>query len=208
MTPIAPLITNFMREHMPQQRGYSPHSCETYAYSFRLLLAFVARRLHTRRVATRLDDQHQRLDRREPCRHIVLALGQLRDVVAGIAQGAQIAATGEGDRIVEGAVPALVGHQSLIRTAALSGASVLLGQMFQHEVAGHLGLGEYLEGRPADLDRATTLMNWTPGRHVASAPVTAGPTWALIADHKRKAVAACAPYFHVLGGAVELQGHP
>jgi integrase/recombinase XerD len=48
MTPIAPLITSFMREHMPQQRGYSPHSCETYAYSFRLLLAFVARRLHSR----------------------------------------------------------------------------------------------------------------------------------------------------------------
>ena len=37
----------FMREHMPQQRGYSPHSCETYAYSFRLLLAFVARRLES-----------------------------------------------------------------------------------------------------------------------------------------------------------------
>lgn len=48
MTPIAPLITSFMREHMPQQRGYSPHSCETYAYSFQLLFAFAAQRLHTR----------------------------------------------------------------------------------------------------------------------------------------------------------------
>lgn len=48
MTPIAPLITGFMREYMPQQRGYSPHSCETYAHSFRLLFAFAAQRLHTR----------------------------------------------------------------------------------------------------------------------------------------------------------------
>jgi integrase/recombinase XerD len=31
MTPIAPLITEFLREHMPHQRGYSPLSCESYA---------------------------------------------------------------------------------------------------------------------------------------------------------------------------------
>lgn len=48
MTPIAPLITRFLREHMPQQRGYSPHSCEAYAYSFRLLFVFASGRLHTR----------------------------------------------------------------------------------------------------------------------------------------------------------------
>lgn len=33
---------------MPQQRGYSPNSCETYAHSFRLLFGFAAERLHTR----------------------------------------------------------------------------------------------------------------------------------------------------------------
>jgi integrase/recombinase XerD len=48
MTPIAPLITSYLREHMPQERGYSPNSCDTYAHSFRLLFVFVARRLHTR----------------------------------------------------------------------------------------------------------------------------------------------------------------
>jgi site-specific recombinase XerD len=48
MTPIAPLITGFLREHMPRQRGLSPHSCDTYAYSFRLLFAFAAGRLRTR----------------------------------------------------------------------------------------------------------------------------------------------------------------
>jgi hypothetical protein len=37
MTFLAPLITRFLRDHMPRQRGYSPHSCETYAHGFRLL---------------------------------------------------------------------------------------------------------------------------------------------------------------------------
>ncbi|RWL83976.1 MAG: integrase, partial [Mesorhizobium sp.] len=48
MTPIAPLITGFLREHMPRERGYSPNSCESYAYSFRLLFEFAARQLSTR----------------------------------------------------------------------------------------------------------------------------------------------------------------
>lgn len=48
MTLLAPLITGFMRDYMPRQRGYSPHSCETYAYSFRLLFAFAAERIRTR----------------------------------------------------------------------------------------------------------------------------------------------------------------
>jgi site-specific recombinase XerD len=48
MTPIAPLITAFLREHMPIERGYSPNTCETYAYAFRLLFEFAAGRLGTR----------------------------------------------------------------------------------------------------------------------------------------------------------------
>lgn len=48
MTAIAPLITGFLREHMPQARGLSPHSCEAYAHSFRLLFVFAAQRLNTR----------------------------------------------------------------------------------------------------------------------------------------------------------------
>jgi hypothetical protein len=58
---------------------------------------------------------HQCLDRREPCRLVVLALGQLGDIGRGIAQGAQLAAIVQGDRIVEGVVLAFVRHQSLIR---------------------------------------------------------------------------------------------
>ena len=45
MTPIAPLITNFLREHMPIEQGCSPHTCETYAHAFRLLFIFASKRL-------------------------------------------------------------------------------------------------------------------------------------------------------------------
>jgi integrase/recombinase XerD len=48
MTRLAPLITGFLRDYMPRQRGYSPHSCETYAFSFKLLLEFAARRTKTK----------------------------------------------------------------------------------------------------------------------------------------------------------------
>jgi integrase/recombinase XerD len=48
MTLIAPLITDFLRDYMPRQRGYSPNSCETYAHSFRLLFTFAGNRLGLR----------------------------------------------------------------------------------------------------------------------------------------------------------------
>jgi site-specific recombinase XerD len=48
MTPIAPLITSFLREHMPIEQGYSPHTCETYAHAFRLLFVFASKRLGIR----------------------------------------------------------------------------------------------------------------------------------------------------------------
>ena len=45
MTPIAPLITEFLRKHLPNDRGYSPHTCDTYAHSYRLLFAYASNRL-------------------------------------------------------------------------------------------------------------------------------------------------------------------
>lgn len=48
MTPLAPLITSFLRDYMPRQRGYSPRTCETYAVSFKLLLEYAATRTGTR----------------------------------------------------------------------------------------------------------------------------------------------------------------
>ncbi|CAK11568.1 tyrosine-type recombinase/integrase [Rhizobium johnstonii] len=47
MTALAPHLTTFLREHLPQERRASPHTCEAYAYSFQLLLCFAASRLKT-----------------------------------------------------------------------------------------------------------------------------------------------------------------
>jgi integrase/recombinase XerD len=56
MTPIAPLVTGFLREHMPVDRGYSPHTCETYAHAFRLLFVFAGERLGKRPCQLDLED--------------------------------------------------------------------------------------------------------------------------------------------------------
>jgi site-specific recombinase XerD len=48
MTPIAPHISAFLRERLPHQRGASPHTCESYAYSFQLLFEFASRRFSLR----------------------------------------------------------------------------------------------------------------------------------------------------------------
>lgn len=48
MTPLAPHLTAFMTDRLPRERRASPHTCEAYAYTFQLLLAFAAKRLHTR----------------------------------------------------------------------------------------------------------------------------------------------------------------
>ncbi len=47
MTAIAPYMSAFLRKHLPQERRASPHTCDTYAYAFQLLLCFAARRLKT-----------------------------------------------------------------------------------------------------------------------------------------------------------------
>ena len=44
MTPIAPHITAYLRERLPQQQGASPHTCDSYAHTFSLLFEFAAAR--------------------------------------------------------------------------------------------------------------------------------------------------------------------
>jgi integrase/recombinase XerD len=46
MTPMAPHLTAFLRERLPLQRGDSPHTCASYAYTFQLLLTYASQRLH------------------------------------------------------------------------------------------------------------------------------------------------------------------
>lgn len=45
MTPLAPHITAFLRERLPRERGASVHTCDTYAYGFKLLFEFASSRL-------------------------------------------------------------------------------------------------------------------------------------------------------------------
>jgi integrase/recombinase XerD len=56
MTPIAPLITGFLREHMPIAQGYSPNTCETYAHAFRLLFSYTSARLGKKPSQLSLED--------------------------------------------------------------------------------------------------------------------------------------------------------
>jgi site-specific recombinase XerD len=44
MTPIAPHITAFLRDRLPRQRGASEHTCDAYAYAFKLLFEYASAR--------------------------------------------------------------------------------------------------------------------------------------------------------------------
>jgi len=48
MTPIASHIEAFLRDYLPKQRGASQHTCDTYAYGFKLLFNFASQRLKQR----------------------------------------------------------------------------------------------------------------------------------------------------------------
>lgn len=41
---LGPHLTAFLREHLPSVRRASPHTCESYAYAFQLLLQYASRR--------------------------------------------------------------------------------------------------------------------------------------------------------------------
>lgn len=45
MTALAPHLSTYFREHLPNERGSSINTCETYSYSFQLLIIFAAKRL-------------------------------------------------------------------------------------------------------------------------------------------------------------------
>ncbi len=45
MTPIPPLITDFLRERLPIEQGTSQHTCDSYAYTFLLLFEFASKQL-------------------------------------------------------------------------------------------------------------------------------------------------------------------
>lgn len=44
MTNLSPHLSTFLREYLPCERGASPQTCETYAYSYQLLVSYAAKR--------------------------------------------------------------------------------------------------------------------------------------------------------------------
>jgi integrase/recombinase XerD len=55
MTPIAPHITAYLRERLPNERKASPHTSDTYAYAFQLLFQFASHRLDCSPAAIQLE---------------------------------------------------------------------------------------------------------------------------------------------------------
>ena len=45
MTSLAPHMEAFLREHLVRHRGASPHTCDSYAYSFQCLFEFASKKL-------------------------------------------------------------------------------------------------------------------------------------------------------------------
>ena len=45
MTPLAPHMEAFLREHLVRHRGVSQHTCDSYAYSFQSLFEFASQKL-------------------------------------------------------------------------------------------------------------------------------------------------------------------
>ena len=43
MTSLAPHMEAFLREHLARHRGASPHTCDSYAYSFQSLFEFASK---------------------------------------------------------------------------------------------------------------------------------------------------------------------
>jgi site-specific recombinase XerD len=48
MTLLGQHLAAFLREHLPRDRGASPHTCEAYATCFQLLVVFAASHLRTK----------------------------------------------------------------------------------------------------------------------------------------------------------------
>jgi len=55
MTSLAPHMEAFLREHLVRHRGASPHTCDSYAYSFRSLFEFASLKLKVAPSALRLE---------------------------------------------------------------------------------------------------------------------------------------------------------
>lgn len=63
MTPLAPLVTNFFRNHLAIEKGVSQHTIASYSYAFKFLCQYVSDRLGKTPSALALEDLDARMIR-------------------------------------------------------------------------------------------------------------------------------------------------
>ncbi len=56
MTPVAPLVTTFFRNHLAVEKGVSKHTIASYSYAFKFLCRYVSDRLGKSPSALALED--------------------------------------------------------------------------------------------------------------------------------------------------------
>ncbi len=56
MTPLAPLVTTFFRQHLTVEKGVSPHTLASYSYTFKFLCGYVSHRRGTSPSELALED--------------------------------------------------------------------------------------------------------------------------------------------------------
>jgi len=61
MTPLAPHVTAFFQQRLPVERRASPHTSDSYAYAFKLLLEYASAQLHVAPSALSLEQIDARL---------------------------------------------------------------------------------------------------------------------------------------------------
>lgn len=128
MTPLAPVITQFLRDYLPRQRGFSPHSSETYAIAFKLLFLFAEKRTGTRPSQLQIEQLDAAL--------VLDFLGHLEiDRGNGAAtRNARLAAIKSFMRFVEYKHPALLAQVAQIRAIPM--------KRYEQKLVRHLSMDE------------------------------------------------------------------
>jgi integrase/recombinase XerD len=110
MTALAPHLTAFLREHLPRERGASPHTVAAYAHSFTLLVRFAAERLKRRPTDLAVEDLDTEL--------LLAFLDHVEDKRRNGARtrNARLAAVRTFFRYLEYQVPACLGQALRIRS--------------------------------------------------------------------------------------------
>jgi site-specific recombinase XerD len=129
MTLLAPHLTAFLAERLPKERRASVHTCDTYAYAFKLLVVWAAERLRTTPSALTLEQ----LD--APCLLAFLEHLETERKNTVRSRNARLAALKSFARFVEYRVPACVDQvRRILAIPAKKGDEGLVGYLTRPEM--------------------------------------------------------------------------